>query len=284
MLASFLGALALTSPPPGALPKRISPPLPPTTPPSRAPSKAPPATSCDHGCYDVHTTHRCDCKVTEKQCKAGIGIWTNGCGCDRTSDPGFSPCNTSKPEYGCYNSHKDHTCACDINEEMCQHDGGRWTIGCGCGKESLPPPAPAPPPLPLEGGVVEASLRAECPAASYSATIVRRNLLLKMAELTGVAHGFIHLTVGDECDTPYGTSVEAFATLSFTVACATAGHVDFVDQVLHAALVDAASASKALGIPVIAQSRTRCSHPSTTPSALNAPCTTHGQLHRGGYR
>ena len=217
------------------------------------PSPAPPATMCDRGCYDIHGgTHTCDCSITESQCSSGgSGIWTEGCGCDHSGDPGFHPCNTSSPVYGCYNAFGKHECSCDISQAACLRNSGTWTVGCSCGEQHSPPPAPAPPPLPLDGGRVTVTLKADCPASSYVDTFVRENLLSAMARLTAMHKDFVKLAVGNSCNTPWGSSTEAYAELTFDVSCATADHTVFVDQQLRHAFKDKETSSHALSIGVI---------------------------------
>lgn len=102
----------------------------------------------------------------------------------------------------------------------------------------------------MEGGRVTITLEAECPAYTYSETFVRGGMLDAVESLTAVSGQFIDLGVGNKCDTPLGSEGAAFTRLMFTVSCATASHVTFVEKQARK-IDDAQSASFLLNINVI---------------------------------
>lgn len=203
--------------------------------------------------------------VTESQCRAGAGDWTTGCGCDRSGDPGYAPCNTSSPEYGCYNANDDYKCDCSISEGACVGAGGSWMTGCSCTAEALPPPAPAPPPIPMDGGRILVTLDAECPSRTYSESFVRLGILSAAEEITRVHQKWIDLFVNDKCVTPRGAEGAAFTQLILAVSCTTASHTKYVEEKIRAAFADAQSTSfllhiHAISTPVIKVECPKCEH------------------------
>lgn len=95
------------------------------------------------------------------------------------------------------------------------------------------------------------SFKADCPASSYLNTFVRANLLASMARLTAMHKDFIDLGVGDSCNTPWGSSAQAYAQLTFDISCATADYTVFVDRQLKSALKDKDTSSHVLRIGVL---------------------------------
>ncbi|OLQ15464.1 hypothetical protein AK812_SmicGene314 [Symbiodinium microadriaticum] len=81
------------------------------------------------GCYDVET-HRCDCTVTETQCLARQGHWTDTCrSCDATTNEQHPDCQRQY-SWGCFDE-ASHACQCTVSERACDAAAGKtWTHEC----------------------------------------------------------------------------------------------------------------------------------------------------------
>ncbi|CAE7152317.1 unnamed protein product [Symbiodinium pilosum] len=81
------------------------------------------------GCYDVET-HQCDCTVTEAQCHARQGTWTDGCrSCDAVTNEQHPQCQ-KQYSWGCFDT-PSHACECTISERACdQLPNKTWTHEC----------------------------------------------------------------------------------------------------------------------------------------------------------
>ena len=81
------------------------------------------------GCYDIET-HRCDCTVTETECLAQQGHWTDTCrSCDSTTNEQHPDCQRQY-SWGCFDE-ASHACQCTVSERACDTAAGKfWTHEC----------------------------------------------------------------------------------------------------------------------------------------------------------
>ena len=81
------------------------------------------------GCYDIET-HRCDCTVTETECLARQGHWTDTCrSCDSTTNEQHPDCQRQY-SWGCFDE-ASHACQCTVSERACDTAAGKfWTHEC----------------------------------------------------------------------------------------------------------------------------------------------------------
>ena len=81
------------------------------------------------GCYNVET-HQCDCKISEAQCHARSGTWTDGCNsCDASTNTHHPECE-KQYSWGCFNA-ATHSCECQVSERACDQAVNKsWTHEC----------------------------------------------------------------------------------------------------------------------------------------------------------